>query len=128
MVAQKRGRGARGQALKTRTAAQAEEQPVEQAEVTENIAETAEGNGENAEQTEMSEDTLLESDGDAEEKTTEGAETAAPEASEATEETKEEKVESGKILVENLPSSFLFDYQDKLKEIFSKHGEVINVK
>ncbi|KAI8429391.1 hypothetical protein MSG28_000034 [Choristoneura fumiferana] len=44
------------------------------------------------------------------------------------EEPKEEKVESGKLLVENLPASYLFDYQDKLKELFSKHGEVTNIK
>lgn len=55
---------------------------------------------------------------------------AEQETSEETkpEEEKEEKIEPGKILVEKLPSSFLFDYQDKLKELFSKHGEINKVK
>ncbi|CAK1547988.1 unnamed protein product [Leptosia nina] len=44
------------------------------------------------------------------------------------EEQKEEKIESGKLLIENLPASFLFEYQDRLKEVFSKYGEINMVK
>ncbi|XP_023939264.2 uncharacterized protein LOC112046732 isoform X2 [Bicyclus anynana] len=116
MVA-RRGRGAKSQpAAKPKT-----EEPVAaegEAEVAE--VETAEeNNGEAvAEQTEEA--------AAAEEQTVEGEQTKEEEAK--PEEPKEEKVESGKLLVENLPPSCLFDYQDKLKELFSKHGEVTSVK
>ncbi|KAI5637345.1 RNA recognition motif domain-containing protein [Phthorimaea operculella] len=125
MVAQKRGRGAKAQAAKAKAAAPVEEQAPE-AEVAEN--QEAEASEENNGQAEGA-------DGGDESMNAEGAEGQDGEAQDAAadgenkeEEKKEEKVESGKVLVENLPSSYLFDYQDKLKELFSKHGEVIGVK
>lgn len=128
MVAQKRGRGAKGQPAKTHAAAQStEEQLLEQSETTEQVPETTEGNGDAAEQQELSEDALLAGDGDGDDHQAEGGAEVA-DATEASAETKEEKVESGKVLIENLPLSYLFDYQEKLKELFSKHGEVTAVK
>lgn len=122
MVAQKKGRGAKTPA-KAKPVVQAEEQ-VQDAETSE-IMETEENNGE-AEQTEQVEEDAGGAEtveGNTEEQSQEGADVEAK-----TEEKPEEKVESGKLLVENLPSSYLFDYQEKLKELFSKHGEVISVK
>lgn len=124
MVAQKRGRGAKGQAMKTRAAPPVEEAPVEQPELNEEAMESSEGNGEAADQQELSEDALLEGDVEGEETQPEGAEGENAEGTAPV----EEKVESGKILIENLPSSYLFDYQDKLKEIFSKYGEIVSVR
>ncbi|KAJ2946751.1 hypothetical protein O0L34_g12811 [Tuta absoluta] len=125
MVAQKRGRGAKAQAAKAKAAAPVEEQ-VPEAEVAETAeAEAVEENNGQAEGAEggdesMNADGAEGQDGEAQE--------GAADGENKEEEKKEEKVESGKVLVENLPSSFLFDYQDKLKELFSKHGEVIGVK
>lgn len=118
MVAQKKGRGAKAQAAKAKPVAQPEE-PVQEPETSEMI-EAEENNGE-AEQAEATEEAVAsEAPAEGEQQNADGE--AKPE------EKPEEKVESGKLLVENLPSSYLFDYQDKLKELFSKHGEVINVK
>lgn len=116
MVAQKKGRGAKNQAAKAKAAAAVEE-PVQQAEAVD-AAEGAEDNG-------------LAEQGD--EAAAGGEQAAEGEAQENADEAKvedkkEEKVETGKLLVENLPSSYLFDYQEKLKELFSKHGEVLGVK
>lgn len=122
MVAPKRGRGAKGQAAKTRASSQVAEEPqIEPTDLNESMAEAADDNGDAGDQQ------IAEDEGGAEgadETLTESAEPAdgAPEVK------KEEKVESGKVLVENLPSSYLFDYQEKLKELFSKHGEVVAVK
>lgn len=123
MVAQKRGRGAKAQAAAKAKAAQAEEQVADaemaEAGAPEATEETENGNAEQAEQGE-----------EAAPAETEGGENQGePQTnSEQQPEVKEEKVEPGKLLVENLPSSFLFDYQEKLKELFSKHGEVVSVK
>lgn len=126
MVAPKRGRGAKGQAAKTRATNQtSDDAPVEQAEMSENVAEAGDDNGDVAEQT--ADDGGSGDAGD--ESIAEGGEGDAAETAEASaEDKKEDKVESGKILIENLPSSYLFDYQEKLRELFSKHGEVTGVK
>lgn len=118
MVAQKKGRGAKAQAAAKAKAAAVEEQvpETEQEQV-----EAAEENNGDAEQVE--EGAAAEGGDASAEAAAEGADGEAK-----AEEKKEEKVESGKLLVENLPSSYLFDYQDKLKELFSKHGEVTGVK
>lgn len=125
MVAQKKGRGAKNQAAKAKAAAQPVEEPAPEMETSEPV-EAEDNNGE-AEQIEHNEDgagdtSVAEGSGDADQSqdNAEGDATG--------EDKKEEKVESGKILVENLPSTYLFDYQEKLKELFSKHGEVTNVK
>ncbi|XP_035430072.1 heterogeneous nuclear ribonucleoprotein A1 isoform X1 [Spodoptera frugiperda] len=125
MVAQKKGRGAKNQAAKAKAAAQPVEEPAPEMETSEPV-EAEDNNGE-AEQIEHNEDgagdtSVAEGSGDADQ-SQDNAEGDA-----AGEDKKEEKVESGKILVENLPSTYLFDYQEKLKELFSKHGEVTNVK
>ncbi|KAJ0180861.1 hypothetical protein K1T71_002946 [Dendrolimus kikuchii] len=118
MVAQKKGRGAKNQPPKK------VEEAAQEAEVAEPTAE--ENNGE-AEQTEQT----AEAGGEAVEGgegNTEGEQSQENAEESKAEEKKEEKVESGKVLIENLPSSYLFDYQEKLKELFSKHGEIISVK
>lgn len=120
MVAPKKGRGAKSQAAKAKTAAVEEQIPETEVEPMEA---TEENNGE-SEQAEQG-DEAAGQDGQAQTEG-QGQETAEGEAK--AEDKKEEKVESGKLLIENLPSSYLFDYQDKLKELFSKHGEVISVK
>ncbi|XP_063633462.1 heterogeneous nuclear ribonucleoprotein A1-like isoform X1 [Cydia splendana] len=122
MVAQKRGRGAKAQAAKKQAAQAVEEVPEEVAEA----VEPEENNGD-SEQVEQGDE------GGAGDAPSEEASQAEGEAAEAggeapAEEPKEEKVESGKLLVENLPASYLFDYQDKLKELFSKHGEINAIK
>lgn len=116
MVQQKRGRGAKNMAPK-----KAEEAALE-GDAAMVAAEENNGDTEQAEQ--VGEEVVGEG---SEEVTTEG-EQSQENAETKTEEKKEEKVESGKVLVENLPSSYLFDYQEKLKEIFSKHGEINSVK
>ncbi|CAH0722129.1 unnamed protein product, partial [Brenthis ino] len=119
MVAPKKGRGAKNQAAKAKAAA-AEIPETEIAEAVE------ENNGDAQPESEQAEEVTGAEEGNEEQadadQNQEGAENAAGE------ESKEEKVESGKLLVENLPPSYLFDYQDKLKELFSKHGEIISVK
>ncbi|XP_060810528.1 uncharacterized protein LOC106132948 isoform X2 [Amyelois transitella] len=122
MVAQKKGRGAKTQAAKAKAAAAAEEQQIAETELDQVDGE--ENNGD-SEQQEQMDDTPAEEEG-GEQAEGESQENADGEQKE--EEKKEEKVESGKLLVENLPSSYLFDYQDKLKELFSKHGEILSVK
>lgn len=124
MVAQKKGRGAKNQAAKAKAAAQPVEEPAPEMETSEPV-EAAEDNNGDAEQAEHTEETAGGDAADAEGE--QGQEAEGGDAA-AAEDNKEAKVESGKILVENLPSSYLFDYQEKLKELFSKHGEVINVK
>lgn len=90
------------------------------------VDETPEEN--NGESAEVEEQASQESSG-VEESAAESSEAAEPVKEEKpAEEKKEEKVETGKLLVENLPSSLLFEYQDKLKDIFSKYGEIISVK
>ncbi|CAK1599285.1 unnamed protein product [Parnassius mnemosyne] len=121
MVAQKKGRGAKTQAAKPKTANQNEEVPQSEVEAMEG---TEENNGQ-TESAEQVEDTTTAEEAP-EQETEQNQENADGEAK--AEEQKEEKVESGKLLVENLPSSYLFDYQEKLKELFSKHGEVVSVK
>lgn len=126
MVAQKKGRGAKNQAAKAKAAAQAAEEQAPEMETSEPV-EAEDNNGE-AEQAEQGDESAAantsaaEGSGDADQ----SQENADGDA--AADEKKEDKVESGKILVENLPSTYLFDYQEKLKELFSKHGEVTNVK
>ncbi|XP_046971414.1 uncharacterized protein LOC124538406 isoform X1 [Vanessa cardui] len=118
MVAQKKGRGAKNQGAKAKANQPAQEVP--EAEVAEPV-ETDENNGDA--QPEQAEATGAE---EATEEQTEGEQNQGDDAK--PEEQKEDKVESGKLLVENLPSSYLFDYQEKLKELFSKHGDVVSVK
>lgn len=123
MVAQKKGRGAKNQAAKAKAAAQAAEEQAPEIETSEPV-EAEDNNGE-AEQAEQGDEPATGEAG--------GAEGGDADQSQNTEgeggdDKKEDKVESGKILVENLPSTYLFDYQEKLKELFSKHGEVTNVK
>ncbi|KAL0850630.1 hypothetical protein ABMA28_012386 [Loxostege sticticalis] len=118
MVAQKKGRGAKNQAAKAKAAAAVEE-PVVEAEAPEVEAEDNNGDAEAEHAEEAAAGGEQAADGD---QAQENADEAKPE------EKKEEKVETGKLLVENLPSSYLFDYQEKLKELFSKHGEVLGVK
>lgn len=121
MVAPKRGRGAKSQAA-------AKAKPEEVAPVETTPTEPMEGTEDNGEaQIDQAEEDKLLAD-ETEQGNGEKAPEEGNEAEAKPEEPKEEKVESGKLLVENLPSSFLFDYQEKLKELFSKHGEVINVK
>ncbi|XP_013167283.1 PREDICTED: nucleolin-like [Papilio xuthus] len=122
MVAQKRGRGAKAQAAKAKAATQAEEVPQPEVEAMEG---TEENNGQ-TESAEQGDEGPVNEETQETQENDQSQENAENETK--SEEQKEEKVESGKLLVENLPSSFLFDYQEKLKEIFSKHGEVINVK
>ncbi|CAH0405682.1 unnamed protein product [Chilo suppressalis] len=124
MVAQKKGRGAKNQATKAKAAAQAVEEPVAEVEAAEPMEATDENNGD-AEQPEQTEEATG-GEAEANQQADQTQENADGEPK--PEEKKEEKVETGKLLVENLPSSYLFDYQDKLKELFSKHGEVLNVK
>lgn len=126
MVAQKKGRGAKNQAAKAKAAAPAVEEPAPEMETSEPV-EAAEDNNGDAEQIDHSEDATVGEAGDSEQQEGEQNQENA-EAGDAANAEKEVKVESGKILVENLPSSYLFDYQEKLKELFSKHGEIINVK
>lgn len=125
MVAQKKGRGAKNQAAKAKAAAQAAEEQAPEMETSEPV-EAEDNNGE-AEQAEAGDDTAA-GDTSVAETGGEGDTNQENAEGDAAEEKKEDKVESGKILVENLPSTYLFDYQDKLKELFSKHGEVTNVK
>ncbi|KAJ8734378.1 hypothetical protein PYW07_014929 [Mythimna separata] len=125
MVAQKKGRGAKNQAAKAKAAAQAAEEQAPEMETSEPV-EAEDNNGE-AEQAEHGDDSAAAEAGGAEgsgdaDQSQENADDAGGD------DKKEDKVESGKILVENLPSTYLFDYQEKLKELFSKHGEVTNVK
>ncbi|XP_072935371.1 uncharacterized protein [Epargyreus clarus] len=121
MVAPKKGRGAKNQAAgKAKQAAASQPEEVVDAEAPE--AMQAEDNGdaqaEQADEAAAADDAAEAQEGDAQD------DSADPKP----EDQKEEKVESGKLLVENLPSSYLFDYQEKLKELFSKHGEVTGVK
>lgn len=120
MVAQKKGRGAKNQAAKAKANQPAEDVP--EAEVSEPVEAAEENNGDAQAEAEQAETAAGE--GTAEEQA--GEQNQAEESK--TEEQKENKIESGKLLVENLPSSYLFDYQDKLKELFSKHGEITSVK
>ncbi|XP_041973640.1 nucleolin-like isoform X2 [Aricia agestis] len=120
MVAPKRGRGARNQAAK----AKAEAEEVAAPDVPEPMEATEENNGDAQQETE--EQAAPAAEGAAEEASTEQNQDGND--AEKSEEPKEEKVESGKLLIENLPSSYLFDYQEKLKELFSKYGEVTSVK
>ncbi|XP_047540793.1 uncharacterized protein LOC125073790 isoform X2 [Vanessa atalanta] len=120
MVAQKKGRGAKNQGAKAKANQPTQEVP--EAEVAEPV-ETDENNGDAQPESEQAETTGAE---EATEEQTEGEQNQGDEAK--PEEQKEDKVESGKLLVENLPSSYLFDYQEKLKELFSKHGDVVSVK
>ncbi|XP_026501112.1 uncharacterized protein LOC113404442 isoform X2 [Vanessa tameamea] len=120
MVAQKKGRGAKNQGAKAKANQPTQEVP--EAEVAEPV-ETDENNGDAQPESEQVETTGAE---EATEEQTEGEQNQGDEAK--PEEQKEDKVESGKLLVENLPSSYLFDYQEKLKELFSKHGDVVSVK
>ncbi|CAG4927930.1 unnamed protein product [Colias eurytheme] len=117
MVAPKRGRGAAQKKAKANEeVSQPEPEPTEAMEATE------ENNGDaqaEAQEEAPAEETAEPAEGEQEAQSTEEAKPEEP---------KEEKVESGKLLVENLPSSYLFDYQDKLKELFSKHGEINSVK
>lgn len=131
MVAPKRGRGARNQAAKGR--ATPVEEPQQVAVEAEPVAEeaVAEENNGDTELEEQGEEVAAESGDNAEgaaDATADGD--AEPATDGATEQDKkeEEKVESGKLLVENLPSSYLFDYQEKLKELFSVYGEITSVK
>ncbi|XP_075990138.1 uncharacterized protein LOC142985771 isoform X2 [Anticarsia gemmatalis] len=126
MVAQKKGRGAKNQAAKAKAAAQPVEEPAPEMETSEPV-EAAEDNNGDAEQAEHGDEGAGAEGGDADHQEGDQSHENA-EGADAGGDDKESKVESGKILVENLPSSFLFDYQEKLKELFSKHGEVINVK
>ncbi|CAH2100447.1 unnamed protein product [Euphydryas editha] len=121
MVAQKKGRGAKNQAAKAKANQPAEEVP--ETEVAEPVEAAEENNGDAQPEVEQAE--AAGGEGATEEQT--GEQNQEGDDSKP-EEQKEDKVESGKLLVENLPSSYLFDYQDKLKELFSKHGEVISVK
>ncbi|XP_028170973.1 nucleolar protein 3-like isoform X1 [Ostrinia furnacalis] len=120
MVAQKKGRGAKNQAAKAKAAAAAVEEPVVQEAEAAEPAEAAEDNNGDAEAPEQADEAATEQAAEGEGH--ENADEPKPE------DKKEEKVETGKLLVENLPSSYLFDYQEKLKELFSKHGEVLGVK
>ncbi|XP_045507920.1 nucleolin-like [Colias croceus] len=117
MVAPKRGRGAAQKKAKANEeVSQPEPEPTEAMEATE------ENNGDaqaEAQEEAPAEEAADQAEGEQEAQNTEEAKPEEP---------KEEKVESGKLLVENLPSSYLFDYQDKLKELFSKHGEINSVK
>ncbi|XP_026323907.1 heterogeneous nuclear ribonucleoprotein A1-like isoform X2 [Hyposmocoma kahamanoa] len=123
MVAQKRGRGAKAQAAKAKAVTPAAEEQVPDSEVVESIEEN---NGQ-TEQNEHAEEGAGDGAGvGGEGQEGEQAENADGDAK--ADDKKEDKVESGKLLVENLPSSYLFDYQEKLKELFSKHGEVTSVK
>ncbi|CAB3258925.1 unnamed protein product [Arctia plantaginis] len=126
MVAQKKGRGAKNQAAKAKAAAPAVEEPAPEMETSEPVEAVEDNNGD-AEQAEQSEEAAVGEAGDSEQQEGEQNQENA-EGGDAANAEKEAKVESGKILVENLPSSYLFDYQEKLKELFSKHGEIINVK
>lgn len=137
MVASKRGRGARNQATKAKPAA---EEPTlaavaPEAEVAADATEaTAEDNngteqmdqGDEGVAPELAEESA-EGEGVAPAEG-ESAEAQSAEAAEAEKKVEEEKVESGKILIENLPVSYLFDYQEKLKEMFSEHGEIVGIK
>ncbi|XP_038209297.1 nuclear localization sequence-binding protein-like isoform X2 [Zerene cesonia] len=118
MVAPKRGRGAAQKKAKANEeVSQPEPEPTEAMEATE------ENNGdtqpEAQEEAPAGEEAAEQPEGEQEAQNTEEAKQEEP---------KEEKVEPGKLLVENLPPSYLFDYQDKLKELFSKHGEINSVK
>lgn len=121
MVAQKKGRGAKTQAAKPKPA----EDVVEEAEV----PEQAEENNGVSDQVEHGDDGIAAEGAENADESTEGDQNQEnPDGETKTEEKQEEKVETGKLLVENLPSSYLFDYQEKLKELFSKHGEINTVK
>ncbi|KAL4703968.1 hypothetical protein ACJJTC_000354 [Scirpophaga incertulas] len=119
MVAQKKGRGAKNQANKAKPAAQVVEEPAVE-EVQETVDAAEENNGDVEQHADEA------AGGGTEQEIEQNQENADGETK--VEDKKEEKVETGKLLVENLPSSYLFDYQEKLKEFFSKHGEVISVK
>lgn len=122
MVAQKRGRGAKAQAAKAKVATPAAEEQVPDSEVVEAIEEN---NGQ--EQNEHAEEGAGDGAGVGGEGP-EGEQAENADGDAKADDKKEDKVESGKLLVENLPSTYLFDYQEKLKDLFSKHGEVLNVK
>ncbi|CAH2068146.1 unnamed protein product, partial [Iphiclides podalirius] len=122
MVAQKKGRGAKNQAAKAKAANQQEEVPPPEVEAMEG---TEENNGQ-TESTEQGDEAIATDEGAEPQDGDQSQENADNETK--AEEQKEEKVETGKLLVENLPSSYLFDYQEKLKEMFLKYGEIISVK
>lgn len=120
MVAQKRGRGAKAQAAKAKAATPAVEETVPDTEVADPIEEN---NGQSEQAEEGAGDGAgVGGDG------LEGEQAENADGDAKGDDKKEDKVESGKLLVENLPSSFLFDYQEQLKELFSKHGEILGVK
>ncbi|XP_053601999.1 uncharacterized protein LOC128670391 isoform X2 [Plodia interpunctella] len=122
MVAHKKGRGAKAQAAKAKAAAAAaEEQQIADTEL-EQVEEENNGDAEE----EQLDDSTAGQEGEGDQAEGDSQENTDGEAK--ADEKKEEKVESGKLLVENLPSSYLFDYQEKLKELFSKHGEILSVK
>lgn len=129
MVAPKRGRGARNQAAKGKaTPAEEPQQVAPEAEPAAEEAAPEENNGD-SELMEQSEDAAAGGDaGGATDAPADGDAEPNAEPEPEPEKKEEEKVESGKLLVENLPSSYLFDYQEKLKELFSKYGEVTGVK
>ncbi|XP_034841063.1 uncharacterized protein [Maniola hyperantus] len=122
MVA-RRGRGAKAQPAKPKTN---EPEAAAEAEVAEQVETAEENNGEAP--AEQADDTVGGEEGAEEQSGETEAGDQSKEEQPKPEEPKEEKVEPGKLLVENLPPSYLFDYQDKLKELFSKHGEVTSVK
>lgn len=126
MVAPKRGRGGRGgAAAKAKAAAAAAVEEPAPEEVPETLEASEDNNGDAAAAEQEAEDNAA--DQSTEEQPADGEQDAA-DTEPKPEDKKEEKVESGKLLVENLPASYLFDYQEKLKELFSKHGEVTAVK
>ncbi|XP_037963950.2 heterogeneous nuclear ribonucleoproteins A2/B1 isoform X1 [Plutella xylostella] len=126
MVAPKRGRGGRGgAAAKAKAAAAAAVEEPAPEEVPETMEASEDNNGDAAAAEQEAEDNAA--DQSTEEQPADGEQDAA-DTEPKPEDKKEEKVESGKLLVENLPASYLFDYQEKLKELFSKHGEVTAVK
>lgn len=120
MGAPKKGRGAANQAVKAKA-----NQPEEVAD--NDIAENVEENNGDAQPESEQAEQVAGADVEHEEQA-EGGENQEGNEEAKGEETKEEKIDTGKILVENLPPSYLFDYQDKLKELFSKHGEIVSVK
>lgn len=132
MVASKRGRGAKNQAAKAKPAEEAAA-PVAAPEVEAVEASEAppaeDNNGtellEQGDEPAPEPDAAEEGDGEA---ALEAECADATEAADAEKKAEEEKVESGKILIENLPATYLFDYQEKLKELFSQHGEIVGIK
>ncbi|GBP17331.1 hypothetical protein EVAR_17817_1 [Eumeta japonica] len=125
MVAPKRGRGAKAQAAKAKAETNVEPDSQESTEISETVENPPEdtNNGE-SEQQEHTEESAPEG---TEEPHADGENQEENQPGDQKEDEKKEP-ESGKLLVENLPSNYLFDYQEKLKDLFSKHGEVVNVK